>query len=65
MAGEEPNIGKEFRQMPAEPLLPSRKGSSDGVSALGRCCLSFWFGPPESIVSVKHYAARPYGTKRV
>jgi hypothetical protein len=37
MAGEESNIGKEFRQMPAEPLLPVEKkliGWSLGVGAV-------------------------------
>jgi hypothetical protein len=37
MAGEESNIGKELRQMPAEPLLPVEKkliGWSLGVGAV-------------------------------
>jgi hypothetical protein len=37
MAAEEPNIGKELRQMPAEPLLPVEKkliGWSLGVGAV-------------------------------
>jgi hypothetical protein len=37
MAGEESNIGKELRQMPAEPLLPVEKkliGWSLGLGAV-------------------------------
>ena len=37
MAAEEPNIGKELRKMPAEPLLPVEKrliGWSLGVGAV-------------------------------
>ena len=37
MAAEEPDIGKELRQMPAEPLLPVEKrliGWSLGVGAV-------------------------------
>jgi hypothetical protein len=37
MAAEEPNIGKEFSQMPVEPLLPVEKrliGWSLGIGAV-------------------------------